>query len=168
MIDNSPNSLPLFDIIIIMVRTGFFTTYMIYFQPQWLSHPLISAVGPVVVAVVLAYIINSIFMNVFVITIDTILLCYCMDRKHGTDHGVSPEDVAEWSNGRRTGKFTVEEQEMAEINDVSSQSPRVQDIPDVPDLQDIPALSPPPIPQSTKLSPVSQDGVMDLADMPMA
>lgn len=137
---------------------------MIYYQPQWLTHPLISAVGPVVVAVVLAYIINSIFMNVFVITLDTILLCYCMDRKHGTDHGVSPEEVAEWSNSRRTGTFTVMEQEMTETQaQGQAQEARVQDI------QDISSVSTTPVITSSTTQPVvSQSGLVDLSSMPMA
>ena len=60
---------------------------MIYFQPEWLGHPLISAVGPVVVAVVLAFVINKVFMNVFIVTLDTIMLCNCEDKQSGTDHG---------------------------------------------------------------------------------
>lgn len=70
-----------------MNRTGFFVAYMIYFRPEWLGHPLISAVGPVVVAVVLAYIVSKVFMNVFIITLDTIILCNCEDKESGTDHG---------------------------------------------------------------------------------
>ena len=144
--------------------SGFFVTYMIYYQPQWLTHPLISAVGPVVIAVVLAYIINSIFMNVFVITLDTILLCYCMDRKHGTDHGVSPEEVAEWSNNRRTGTFAVMEQEMTETQvQTQVQEAHVQEI------QDLGAVSTTSASTSSAAQPViSKNGVMDLGSMPMA
>ena len=137
---------------------------MIYYQPQWLTHPLISAVGPVVIAVVLAYIINSIFMNVFVITLDTILLCYCMDRKHGTDHGVSPEEVAEWSNSRRMGTFAVMEQEMTETQvQTQVQEAHVQEI------QDLGSVGATPASTSSAAQPViSHNGVMDLGSMPMA
>ena len=81
-----------------MYRTGFFVAYMIYFQPQWLAHPLISAVGPVVVAVVLAFVINKVFMNVFIVTLDTIMLCNCEDKQSGTDHGKSNTQEAAVEN----------------------------------------------------------------------
>ena len=85
-------------------RTGFFVAYMIYFQPEWLGHPLISAVGPVVVAVVLAFVINKMFMNVFIVTLDTIMLCNCEDKQSGTDHGKSntPQEAAVVENSAPT------------------------------------------------------------------
>ena len=60
--------------------------FMIYKHPEFLSHPIITPMGPAVIAVILAYVISSIFIHVFIITIDTVMLCYCEDiREHGTD-----------------------------------------------------------------------------------
>lgn len=59
---------------------------MIMNCPDWLSHPVISVVSPVLISLCLSYIISSTFIEVFVITCDTIMLCYCEDqKKNGTD-----------------------------------------------------------------------------------
>ena len=63
-----------------------FVDFMIMYCPDWLSHPVISDGIPVVVSLCLSYIISSIFIEVFVITVDTIMLCYSEDlKKHGID-----------------------------------------------------------------------------------
>ena len=65
--------------------TALFVAYMIYFRPEWLVHPLISVVGPIVVAIVLAYVVSRIFMELFIITLDTLMLCYCEEKRAGPE-----------------------------------------------------------------------------------
>lgn len=66
--------------------TALFVGFMIMYCPDWLSHPVISSVSPVVISLCLSYIIISIFIEVFVITVDTVMLCYCEDmKKNGAD-----------------------------------------------------------------------------------
>lgn len=65
--------------------TALFVAYMLYFRPEWLVHPLISVVGPIVVAIVLAYVVSRIFMDLFIITVDTLMLCYCEEKRTGPE-----------------------------------------------------------------------------------
>ena len=65
--------------------TALFVAYVLYFRPEWLVHPLISLVGPVVVAIVLAYVVSRIFMDLFIITLDTLMLCYCEEKRAGPE-----------------------------------------------------------------------------------
>lgn len=58
---------------------------MLYFRPEWLVHPLISLVGPIVVAILLAYVVSRIFMDLFIITLDTLMLCYCEEKRAGPE-----------------------------------------------------------------------------------
>lgn len=59
---------------------------MIYKCPSFLVHPIITPIGPAVVAFILSYIISSIFVQIYIITLDTVMLCYCEDKKmHGEE-----------------------------------------------------------------------------------
>lgn len=59
---------------------------MIYKCPSFLSHPILTPYAPAAIAFVLSYIISSTFIQVFIITMDTVMLCYCEDKKmHGQD-----------------------------------------------------------------------------------
>ena len=59
---------------------------MIRFCPTWVTQPIVSFVGPTVVIIILSYLISTIFIQVFVIAVDTTMLCYCEDlKKNGTD-----------------------------------------------------------------------------------
>ena len=40
-----------------------------------------SSVGPTVVIIILSYLVSTIFIQVFVIAVDTTMLCYCEDLK---------------------------------------------------------------------------------------
>ena len=55
---------------------------MIRFCPDWITHPIVSFVGPTVVIVILSYLVSTIFIQVFVIAVDTTMLCYCEDLKN--------------------------------------------------------------------------------------
>ena len=89
--------------------TSLFVAFMIMNCPDWLSHPVISVVSTVLVRLCLSYIISSIFIEVFVITVDTIMLCYCEDmRKNGTD------GVAEGAIGNKASAQQEEAEAEAE------------------------------------------------------
>lgn len=69
---------------------------MIHSCPTWISHPIMSSVGPTVVIIILSYLVSTIFIQVFVIAVDTTMLCYCEDlKKNGTDGKEQPAQPAQ-------------------------------------------------------------------------
>ena len=55
-----------------------------------------SSVGPTVVIIILSYLVSTIFIQVFVIAVDTTMLCYCEDlKKNGTDGKKQPAQPAQ-------------------------------------------------------------------------
>ena len=106
--------------------TSLFVAFMIMNCPDWLSHPVISVVSPVLVSLCLSYIISSIFIEVFVITVDTIMLCYCEDmKKNGTD------GVAEGAIGNKASAQQKEAEEETTV--IAAQEAPPDAPPDAPD-----------------------------------
>lgn len=55
-----------------------------------------SSVGPTVVIIIMSYLVSTIFIQVFVIAVDTTMLCYCEDlKKNGTDGKEQPAQPAQ-------------------------------------------------------------------------
>lgn len=83
---------------------------MIYNAPSFLNHPIITPVGPALVAFILSYVIASIFIQIYVITIDTIMLCYCEDtREHGKNSEALEGKIG--ANGEKLDNKQVEGEE---------------------------------------------------------
>lgn len=112
-----------------------FVDFMIMYCPDWLSHPVISDGIPVVVSLCLSYIISSIFIEVFVITVDTIMLCYCEDmKKNGTD------GVAEGAIGNKPSAQQKEAEAQAAAEEETTVIAAQETYPDAP--PDAPEMPP--------------------------